>query len=286
LYVCSVTPVNADLPTAQVETGVIKKKSLNDKIKQFNKLVKDKCTATYVDLYTYLADTQFSTIDGVRYSKETCLNILNYIDCYNSTGVTGFVPRTSAPVVTSGGTDKSGAYWLGDSYGGLNPFDDLGQSYAKCKGDTLPNCTAYAWGRFYEIIGSRPTLSTSNAEDWWGYTADGYERGQTPKLGAVICWSKGQVGAWHDDGAGHVAIVEQINPDGSIKCFIEYNGKQHYQATGGWNTEEQFKITQSRDNQKKVWCEKLNIPLYTIKYNEDIEQVIERIIKEVNNGDK
>lgn len=72
-----------------------------------------------------------------------------------------------------------------------------------------------------------------------------------------------------------------FNPDGSIKCFIEYNGKQHYQATGGWNTEEQFKITQSRDNQKKIWCEKLNIPLYIIKYDKDIEKVLEGIIKDV-----
>lgn len=70
-----------------------------------------------------------------------------------------------------------------------------------------------------------------------------------------------------------------FNPDGSIKCFIEYNGKQHYQATGGWNTEEQFKITQNRDSQKKVWCEKLNIPLHIIKYNENIEKVLEGIVK-------
>lgn len=72
-----------------------------------------------------------------------------------------------------------------------------------------------------------------------------------------------------------------FNPDGSIKCFIEYNGKQHYQATSGWNTEEQFKTTQNRDNQKKVWCEKLNIPLYIIKYDENIEKALEGIIKEV-----
>ena len=71
-----------------------------------------------------------------------------------------------------------------------------------------------------------------------------------------------------------------FNPDGSIKCFIEYNGKQHYEATGGWNTEEQFKITQDRDNQKRIWCEKLNIPLYIIKYNENIEKALEGIIKE------
>lgn len=71
-----------------------------------------------------------------------------------------------------------------------------------------------------------------------------------------------------------------FNSDGNIKCFVEYNGKQHYQATGGWNTEEQFKITQNRDNQKRAWCEKLNIPLYIIRYDEDIEKVLECIIKD------
>ena len=78
----------------------------------------------------------------------------------------------------------------------------------------LPNCTCYAWGRFYEISGERPKLSTSNAENWWNHN-DGYERGKTPRLGAVICWSKGKVGVG-SDGAGHVGIVEKIYSDGSI----------------------------------------------------------------------
>lgn len=79
----------------------------------------------------------------------------------------------------------------------------------------LPNCTCYAFGRFWELLGgSKPTLSLRNAESWWKEN-DGYKRGQTPKLGAVICWRKGVVGV-EEDGAGHVAIVEQINADGSI----------------------------------------------------------------------
>ena len=78
----------------------------------------------------------------------------------------------------------------------------------------LPNCTAYAWGRFYELLGSKPKLSTSNAENWWA-KEDGYKRGQVPKLGAVICWRKGKAGNG-SDGAGHVAIVEKVNADGSI----------------------------------------------------------------------
>ena len=71
-----------------------------------------------------------------------------------------------------------------------------------------------------------------------------------------------------------------INNDSSIRCFIEYNGKQHYQKTGGWNTEEQFNLTKHRDLQKEEQCKKLGIPLYQIKYDEDIERILEGIIKE------
>ena len=71
-----------------------------------------------------------------------------------------------------------------------------------------------------------------------------------------------------------------INNDDSIRCFIEYNGRQHYQITGGWNTEEQFNLTKHRDLQKEEQCKKLGIPLYQIKYDEDIERILEGIIKE------
>ena len=105
-----------------------------------------------------------------------------------------FVQRTTAPA-------ESEAWFYAN-----NPFFQSGYG--------MPNCTAYAWGRFAEIIGSKPKLSLGNAENWYGY-ADGYARGQTPKLGAIICWRKGQAGV-SSDGAGHVAIVEAIYEDGSI----------------------------------------------------------------------
>ena len=71
-----------------------------------------------------------------------------------------------------------------------------------------------------------------------------------------------------------------FNKENKLLFFIEYNGKQHYEISGGWNTEEYFKITQNRDNQKRNWCKKLNIPLYEIKYNENIEQSLEKILLE------
>lgn len=121
--------------------------------------------------------------------------------------MSNFIPRTTAPAT-------SNRYYYQD-----NVFYQSGYG--------LPNCTAYAWGRFWELSGERPTLCINNAEDWYKYN-DGYARGQTPKLGAVIVWAKGQVGV-NDDGAGHVAIVEQINADGSIRTSNSaYNGSLFY----------------------------------------------------------
>lgn len=99
-----------------------------------------------------------------------------------------FKPRTTGP-------NKGDYYWYSGS-----PFYP---SYG------MPNCTTYAWGRFWEILGERPKLCTGNAGTWYSYTQDGYKRGSKPALGAVACWSK-------PGAAGHVAIVEKINSDGSI----------------------------------------------------------------------
>lgn len=89
------------------------------------------------------------------------------------------------------------------------PVEPVTHSCVLEHGEISGQCTGYAWGRFMEILGDTPKLSTANAGMWYGYTQDGYQRGQTPKLGAVACWSK-------PGAAGHVAIVEEIHDDGSI----------------------------------------------------------------------
>lgn len=126
-----------------------------------------------------------------------------------------FTPRTTAPAAAD-------RHWLHTSAGGLNECILIGA------GSCLPNCVGYAWGRFYEITGKRPNLSRGNAEDWYGNTADGYKRGQTPKLGAVICWRKGVTGN-SSDGAGHVAIVEEIKANGDIVA-----SNSGYKSTRFW----------------------------------------------------
>lgn len=77
----------------------------------------------------------------------------------------------------------------------------------------LPNCTCYAWGRFYEISGVYPAnLPTGDGGVWYPRAVEKgyYAVGDIPALGAVACWAS-TIG-----GAGHVAIVEQINDDGSF----------------------------------------------------------------------
>ena len=107
-----------------------------------------------------------------------------------------FKPRLSAP-------SRDNKYYNSN----MNPFVPAGYGMFQNGG----NCTCYAYGRFMEEAEmSSCNLSTANAENWYLKTSDGYNRGQVPKLGAVICWEG--VGA----KAGHVAIVEKIESDGTI----------------------------------------------------------------------
>ena len=94
-------------------------------------------------------------------------------------------------------------------------------------GSVLPNCTGYAWGRFCECQDNVHDcrLSRANAELWYGNTSDGYQRGITPRLGAIICWHSTRSG-------GHVAFVEEIKDDGTIVTSNSaYGGKRFYMKT-------------------------------------------------------
>lgn len=106
-----------------------------------------------------------------------------------------FIARTSCP-------DTSDSHYFSTA----NPFYP---AYAPTPGtlDALGNCTWYAWGRAYEILESKPQLSTGNAGDWYTYNKKNnfytYSDG-TPQAGAIACWEN------------HVAVVEKVNSDGTI----------------------------------------------------------------------
>lgn len=77
-------------------------------------------------------------------------------------------------------------------------------------GHGMPNCTAYAYGRFAEIANQFvPELggigAHGDAKQWWDDTT-ALAKGSTPALGAVACW-----GSTASNHGGHVAVVEQID---------------------------------------------------------------------------
>lgn len=100
----------------------------------------------------------------------------------------------------------------------------------------MPNCTAYAWGRFWEV--GDPTNTGVNKPDpydlpgywdaglWWTKVdRTVYQTGSLPQLGAVICFER-------PGAAGHVAIVEVINNDGTIVTSNSaYGGTYFYTQT-------------------------------------------------------
>lgn len=119
-----------------------------------------------------------------------------------------FIPRTTAPTETD--LNYISHY---PPFNGYNYCIIINPS----SGFVLPNCTGYCWGRWREVLGEYHNLSRGDATNWYGNTSDGYQRGQTPKLMAVACWSGGS------GGEGHVAIVEEIRTSGIFCSESAYN---------------------------------------------------------------
>lgn len=92
----------------------------------------------------------------------------------------------------------------------------------------MPNCTAYAWGRFWEINNQmdhdeKPIGMIGNAVDWYANSGS-YQHGSEPKLGAIACYSGGLI------GTGHVGVVEQINRDGNGNIISIVTSNSNYGA--------------------------------------------------------
>ena len=97
--------------------------------------------------------------------------------------------------------------------------------------NVLSNCVGYACGRFNEIIGEMkyPSLNC-NAENFIERAKNTYglEVGQTPKVGAIMCWQHGTLSG--SDGAGHVAIVEKVISNTEV-----YTSESSYGGTAFFN---------------------------------------------------
>ena len=122
-----------------------------------------------------------------------------------------FNPYTRRP-------SQSDKNFIHPSYGGYcnTPVRDRSNGY------TLPNCTAGVHGMWLSCITEAVDLATAkklehdmcwnNAEVYWGYTEDGFERGQTPKLCAIMVWEgKGSL-------MGHVMTVTKVLDNGDVEA--------------------------------------------------------------------
>lgn len=120
-------------------------------------------------------------------------------------GAISFSPRLTAPA-------KSNNYYYSD----LNIFYKYGYG--------MPNCTAYAYGRAYELLGSKPSLCPYNAGEWYSYnkTNGFYSYGSTPKLGAIAVWDN------YDNNTGHVAVVEKISGNAVTISQSAWGGPEFY----------------------------------------------------------
>ncbi|MCM1551340.1 MAG: RICIN domain-containing protein [Butyrivibrio sp.] len=106
----------------------------------------------------------------------------------------GFAPRESAP--NKNDPNDYEHYW--------------NNSYPEGPNYPINNCTKYAYGRAYELLGYRPNNSGWGDAGSWYYGKDGYDRNPNvnePRLGAIICWN------------GHVAVVEKI--EGEMVTFSD-----------------------------------------------------------------
>ena len=116
-----------------------------------------------------------------------------------------FSPRLTAP-------SKDNAYY----YSNKNVFYKHGYG--------MPNCTAYAYGRAYEILGKEPQLCIYDAQNWFDYNKDNgiYAYGTTPKVGAIVCFK------YRDYNSGHVAVVEKIVGDTVYYSNSAWGGREFY----------------------------------------------------------
>lgn len=136
-----------------------------------------------------------------------------------------FTPRFERPVAGN-------KYYIRKVNGGYSTAIQGKPTDQYC--DVLANCVGYAVGRFHEIANCQKfnLIDAVNAENLFENAKQhGLKTGNEPALGALIVWQKGETLSG-SDGAGHVAVVEQLNPDGSIITSESgYNAKKPFWIT-------------------------------------------------------
>lgn len=155
-----------------------------------------------------------------------------------------FVPRLTRP-------EAGNKYYITKDAGGYSNAIKGSPTDPKC--NVLSNCVGYADGRGNEIC-EDPTMSflaPVNAERFYDVAIEqGHPIEQTPSLGATMVWQKGETREPSGkDGAGHVAVVEQIINDEEVitsesgyGCQNPFWTQTRKKGTGNWGAGPDYKF--------------------------------------------
>lgn len=117
----------------------------------------------------------------------------------------GTIESTGAVSASGGGVFMSGVPEGWSLAAPLNTNAYIAQSYP------WGQCTWYVFNRAHEMGYSFDPYMGNGGD--WKYKA-GYQVTNTPRAGYAVCFSPGEHGA--DPQFGHISIVEEVKPDGSI----------------------------------------------------------------------
>lgn len=155
-----------------------------------------------------------------------------------------FTPRYSKP-------GKGNKFYITTSKGGYSRCIVGKPTDNEC--NVLANCVGYACGRFNEIIGKmKYSALNCNAENFIERAKSlGLVISNIPHKGGIMVWQKGSLSS--SDGAGHVAIVEDIKewydskPSKIITSESGYNYKSFWttirtNSNGRWGQSSNYKF--------------------------------------------
>ena len=77
-------------------------------------------------------------------------------------------------------------------------------------------------------------------------------------------------------------MTEWLLKKSKKECCIEYNGKQHYESIELLGGDEALKYSQIRDNIKIEYCNKNNINLFIIRYDENLIEKLKECLNKYN----
>jgi surface antigen len=193
-------------------------------------------------IYTVLTGDTVASIASKYKASTTNLVAFNDLELSGlTTGKKIIIPNGDLPVTERPGYQApQPSYTSSYSYKsyGINPrlaSASAGNAYA------FGNCTYYVYNRRAQL--GRPIGSFwGNAATWAVYASSaGFRVDKTPEPGAMAQWNA-YGGAWIGY-AGHVAVVESVNPDGTIVISEMNNG-----ALGGFNIVDSRTISQGEVN--------------------------------------